>query len=47
MKLMFGEFGILNEVPEAPRWIKDSVYEKCSRHFDKAAVSIFRIEKSA
>ncbi|MHC1731988.1 MAG: HNH endonuclease [Bacteroidales bacterium] len=41
VKLMFGEYGRLNDVPEAPTWIKNSVYEKCSRHFDKAAVSIF------
>jgi len=38
--LLASEFVDYNDVPEAPRWIKDSVYEKCSRHFDKAAVSI-------
>ena len=35
---MFGEFGRLNDVPDAPDWIKESVYEKCSQHFDKAVV---------
>lgn len=38
IKLMFGEYGRLNDVPEAPKWIKDMVFDKCSRHFDKAAV---------
>lgn len=40
VKLMFGEYGRLNEVPEAPEWIKKEIYNKCSRFFDKAAVSI-------
>lgn len=44
MKLMFGEYARLNRVPPAPQWIKDSVYGKCSRHFDKAAVSVINQE---
>lgn len=47
IKLMFGEFGRLKDVPEAPGWIKKSVYEKCSRHFDKAAILILEDEKTA
>ena len=31
MECMFGEFGIYNDVPEAPQWIRDRVTEKCSR----------------
>lgn len=46
MKLMFGEFGRLNDAPEAPVWIKKLVYEKCSRHFDKAAVSVLEDESA-
>jgi hypothetical protein len=46
VKLMFGEYGILNDVPEAPEWIKKSVYEKCSRHFDKAVTAIDENENS-
>lgn len=38
IRLMFGEYGRLNEVPEAPDWIRKSVFEKCSRFFDKAVV---------
>lgn len=41
IRLMFGEFGRLNDVPDAPLWIKKLVYDKCSRHFDKAAVSVY------
>lgn len=40
VKLMFGEYGILKDVPEAPEWIKKSVYEKCSRHFDKSVTTV-------
>ena len=29
IKFLFKEFGILNDVPEAPYWIKAIVYEKC------------------
>lgn len=47
IKLMFGEFGRLNDAPEAPEWIKKSVYKKCSRHFDKAAILVLKDEKSA
>lgn len=39
VRLMFGEYGRLNDVPDAPDWIRKTVYEKCSRFFDKAAVS--------
>lgn len=46
IKLMFGEFGRLNDAPEAPVWIKKLVYEKCSRHFEKAAVSILGNESA-
>ena len=38
IKLMFGEFGRLNDVSNAPDWIKKSVYEKCSKHFDKVVI---------
>lgn len=37
MKCMFGEYGRYNEVPEAPDWIKHTVFEKCSR-FSNLAV---------
>lgn len=46
IKLMFGEFGRLNDAPDAPVWIKKLVYEKCSRHFEKAAVSILGNESA-
>ena len=39
IKLMFGEYGRINEVPPAPVWIKNQVYNICSRFSDKAAVS--------
>ena len=39
IRLMFGEYGRLNDVPEAPRWIQALVYEKCSHFFDKAIFS--------
>jgi len=38
MRLMFGEYARMNDVPEAPEWIKNLVYEKCSRFKEKAAV---------
>jgi hypothetical protein len=40
VKLMFGEYGRLYDAPEAPNWIKQNVYDKCSRFFYKAAVII-------
>ena len=29
MECLFGEYGRYNEVPEAPKWIRDKVYKKC------------------
>lgn len=43
IKLMFGEYGRYNDVPEASESIKQQVYAKCSRHFDKAAIFIDHI----
>ena len=31
MECMFGEYGRYNDVPEAPRWLKDNVVERCRR----------------
>jgi len=39
MRLMFGEYARMNDVPEAPGWIKEQIYDKCSRHREKAIVS--------
>jgi hypothetical protein len=47
VKLMFGEYGRTQDVPEPPEWIKKSVYDKCSRHFDKAAILVLENKKSA
>ena len=38
MRLMFGEYARMNDIPEAPDWIRNQVYEKCSRFKEKAAV---------
>lgn len=39
IKLMFGEYARINDASEPPGWIKQQVYEKCSRFREKAAVS--------
>ncbi len=46
IKLMFGKYGRLNDVPEAPQWIKEKVYEKCSRHPDKMAFLFLQVKKT-
>lgn len=40
IKILFEEYGIYNDVPEAPPRIKELVKDKCSRFVDKAAVFI-------
>lgn len=30
MECMFGEYGVYNDVPKTPKWIKDKVIAKCS-----------------
>lgn len=45
--LLAADYVEYNDVPEAPPHIKKSVYDKCSRHFDKVVVSISRHKKSA
>lgn len=37
-KLLFGEFAVLNDVPDAPRHIKEYVYKKCSKYIKEVAV---------
>jgi len=41
MKMMFGEFGYLNETTPIPNWIEEKVYKCCSRFFNKAAVPFY------
>lgn len=37
VKLLFGEFGIINEAPPPPRWMSEKVQSKCSRFIHEAA----------
>ena len=37
---LFGEFGIYNEVPDAPPELKEDIKERCSRFLKEAAVFI-------
>lgn len=41
MECMFGEFGAYNDVPAAPGWIREKVYEKCKRFADLAVSGAF------
>jgi hypothetical protein len=39
-RLLFGEFAVLNGMPEAPQHIKDFVYEKCKVYLSNVATAI-------
>lgn len=39
-KLLFGDFAVLNDVPEAPEYIKDFVYEKCKNCLKTRQIAI-------
>lgn len=41
MECMFGEFGIYNEVPDTPSWIKDKVTNICKRFVDLSICEAF------
>lgn len=42
MECLFGEYGVYNDVEEAPKWIRDKVTEKCSRFASYSANESFR-----
>lgn len=39
-KLLFGEFAVLNDVPEAPQHVKKYVYKQCKEHLAKKKVAV-------
>ena len=41
MECMFGEFGVYNDVPNAPKWIKEKVVDICKRFADLSICEAF------
>ena len=41
MECMFGEFGVYNNVPPAPKWIREKVINKCKRFADLSVCEAF------
>lgn len=41
MECMFGEYGLYNDVPDAPDWIRETVTEKCRRFADLSVCEAF------
>ena len=41
MECMFGEFGVYNNVPPAPKWIREKVIKQCKRFADLSVCEAF------
>ena len=41
MECMFGEFGVYNDVPPAPKWIRDKVIKQCKRFANLSVCEAF------
>lgn len=47
MEYMFGEYGRYNDVPPAPRWIREKVYEQCRRFAELSVCGAFSFAEIA
>ena len=47
MECMFGEYGRYNDVPPAPRWIRNQVINKCERFAELSICETFLLSKGA
>lgn len=45
MECMFGEYGIYNDVPPAPEWIRNKVIEKCERFAELSVCRAFLLSQ--
>lgn len=46
MECMFGEYGRYNNVPTAPKWIRDKVIEKCKRFAELSVCRAFLLSQN-